>query len=111
MKNYKLAYSQTYLDGLKETVEYIKNDSPHTAKIFERNVRKKVRLLKNFPAMGQASTDNRLDGIRILVVGNYLILYEVIHEQKSVKLHVFCHGARDYPNLYKDLAKNNGTNS
>jgi plasmid stabilization system protein ParE len=104
MKNYKLIYSQDYLDGLRETVEYIKKDSSRAAKIFAHKVREKVRMLKQFPEMGQAATDKRLEGIRILVVGNYLVLYEAIHGQKSVHLHVFCHGARDYPNLYKDLS-------
>lgn len=105
MKNYELIYSQEYVDGLTETLKYIKEDSPHAAKIFERNVRKNVRLLKTFPEMGHTSKDERLQGIRILVIGNYLLLYEVIPDREAVYLHAFCHGARNYPNLYKDLSR------
>ena len=103
MKNLELVYSREFMDGLAETVEYIKQDSLHTAKIFQRNIRKRIRLLKQFPEMGKVADDPRLQGIRILVIGNYLVLYEVKLKEQLVTLHGFCHGARDYPNIFGKL--------
>lgn len=53
--------------------------------------------------MGKVADDPRLQGIRILVIGNYLVLYEVKSDQNVVYLHGFCHAARDYPNIFKKL--------
>ncbi|MFQ6114897.1 MAG: type II toxin-antitoxin system RelE/ParE family toxin [bacterium] len=103
MKNLKLVYSKESMDDLAEIVEYIKKDSLNAAKIFEHNLRKKIKLLKQFPEMGKVADDPRLQGIRILVIGNYLVLYEVESDQNVVYLHGFCHGARDYPNMFKKL--------
>lgn len=103
MKEFKLVYSNEFVDGLTQILEHIKKDSLEAARLFERNVRKKIKLLKQFPEMGRIANDARLDGIRILVIGNYLLLYEIIKKERRIYLHAFCHGARDYPNLFKDL--------
>jgi len=103
MKNFKLVFSPEFMNNLTETIEYIKRDSVDAAKIFHRNVRKKITLLKKFPEMGRTADDPRLRGIRILVIGNYLVLYEVITNESAIYLHGFCHGARDYPNIFKNL--------
>ena len=105
MKDYQLIYSQVFVDDLTKVLEHIAKESSHSAKIFERNLRKKIKLLKQFPEIGRTSDDPRLEGIRIFVVGNYLVLYEVLPGKESVYLHAFCHGARDYPNIYKSLPR------
>ena len=103
MKNLKLVYSKEFAEDLREVVEHIKKDSLRAAKIFESNVRKRTRPLKEFPEMGKIPGDFRLGGIRILVIGNYLVLYEVKSEDNQVYLHGFCHGARDYASIFKEL--------
>ena len=99
MKNFKLVYTREFVDGLTECIDYIKKDSLAAAKIFEINVRKKVKLLKEFPEIGKIHDDPRLKGIRVLTIGNYLVLYEVIQDEKLIFLHVFSNGARDYHSL------------
>ncbi len=100
MKNFKLIISAEFADDLITTIEYIEKENLNAAKIFERNVRKKIKHLKKFPEMGKLIDDPRLKSIRILIIGNYLVLYEVISHNKLVYLHRFFHGARDYPNLF-----------
>ncbi|MFQ5637309.1 MAG: type II toxin-antitoxin system RelE/ParE family toxin [bacterium] len=103
MNDLKLVYSEEFIEGVTETIEYIKKDSPQAAKIFERTVRKKIRLLKKFPKIGKILDDPRLKAIRILIIGNYLVLYEIISDEELIYLHAFCHGARDYPNIFKKI--------
>ena len=103
MKSLKLIYSKEFLDDLLETVDFIKEDNYRASKIFENNVRKRIKQLKKFPEMGKKADDSRLFGIRILIIGNYLVLYEVDYNKNSIYLHGFCHGARDYPNLFKKI--------
>lgn len=97
----KLIYTKAFMDDLIGTVEYIKRDSPIAAKSFERRVRNKIKSLKKFPYMGKAMTEPQLQGIRILIIGNYLAFYEVNSKEKTIYLHAFCHGAKDYPNMFK----------
>ncbi|MBC8182822.1 type II toxin-antitoxin system RelE/ParE family toxin [candidate division KSB1 bacterium] len=103
MKNVRLIYTEEFTNSFLETIEYIKQESPNSAKLFARKVSDKIKLLKTFPEIGKQSEDFRLAGIRILIIGNYLILYEYIQKEKLVYLHLFCHGARDYQNIFKDL--------
>ena len=103
MNNMKLIYTEEFTNSFLETIEYIKQESPGAAKIFALKVHDKIKLLKKFPEIGKQSDDYRLAGIRILIIGNYLILYEVKQKEKLIGLHFFCHGARDCPNLFKNL--------
>lgn len=105
MKNMKLIFSQEFVDDFSASIEYIKIDSPHAAKVFARKVYEKIKLLKKFPEIGKALDEPNLESIRILIIGNYLVLYEIKSDENAVYLHGFCHGARDYPNVYKELKK------
>ena len=103
MRNIRLIYTEEFTNSFLETIEYIKQENPNAAKIFARKVIDKIKLLKKFPEIGKQSDDFRLTGIRLLIIGNYLILYEDKQEEKLIYLHLFCHGVRDYPNIFKDL--------
>ena len=63
----------------------------------------KDMLLKRFPEMGKQIADPRFSGIRMLIIGNYLVLYEIQTEENVVHLHRFFHGVRDYPKLFLSM--------
>lgn len=78
MKKFKLIYSLEFVNGLTEACEYIKKDNPRAARSFARRLPKRIKLLKDFPEMGRAATDARLEGVRILVIGNYRNNVEIL---------------------------------
>ena len=103
MKNVQLIYTEEFSNSFFETIEYIKQENPNAATNFTRKVNDKIKLLKTFPEIGKQSEDFRLSGIRILIIDNYLILYEDKQAEKLIYLHLFCHGARDYPNIFREM--------
>ena len=105
MKNMKLLYSKEFLNDLTNAIEYIQRDSPQAAKSFARKIHDKIKLLKKNPEIGKALEEVGLTGFRLLIIGNYLVLYEIQLDENLVYLHGFCHGARDYPMIYRNLNK------
>ena len=53
--------------------------------------------------MGKQIDDPHLPGIRMLIIGNYLVLFEIQTKENVVHLHRFFHGGRDYPNLFLSM--------
>jgi len=103
MKKMRLIFSEDFYNDFKNVVEYIKLDSPQSARSFANNIMEKIKLLKKNPEMEKKSDDPRLAGFRLLIIGNYLVLYEIKVEENVVYLHRFFHGARDYPNLFLSM--------
>jgi addiction module RelE/StbE family toxin len=103
MKNMKLYYSKEFVDDFLATVEYIKRENPQAARTFTKRINEKIKLLKKNPEMGKVLDEPELEGIRLLITGNYLVFYEMEPNENVIYLHGFCHGARDYPTIYKDL--------
>jgi len=100
----KLIYTEEFTNSFLEKIKYIKQESPCAAKIFAWKVHDKIKLLKKYSEIGKKPDCYRLESIRLLIIGNYLILHEVKQKEKLIWLHLFCHGARDYPNIFKNLA-------
>jgi len=101
MINMKLVYSEEFYNDFQNVIEYIKLDNPKAARDFAKKVIDRIKQLKKHPKMGQQVDDPRLEGIRLLVIDNYLTLYEVKSQENAIFLHGFCHGARDYPNVFR----------
>ena len=103
MKKMRLIFSQDLYNDFQNVINYIKLDSPQTAHNFANKIMEKIKLLKKFPEMGKQIDDPRLSWIRMFIIGNYLVLYEIQTEENVVHLHRFFHGARDYPNLFLSM--------
>jgi toxin ParE1/3/4 len=103
MRKMRLIFSEDFYIDLQNIIEYIKLDSPRSARSFANKIMEKIKLLKKNPEMGKESDDPRLAGTRLLIIGNYLVLYEIKAEDNVVYLHRFFHGARDYPNLFLSM--------
>ncbi len=77
---------------LQEIIEYIAADNPKAALSFYDRFLRKFELLSSQPNLGVARPVLG-DGIRMLVLGNYLILYRIADGSPEI-LRVL-HGARD----------------
>ena len=100
-----LSFSREFYNDFNDVIDYIKRDNPQAAKAFARKVLAKIRLLKDHPELGKVIDDPRLKGIRILIIGNYIVLYEIDIKKDNALIHGFCHGARDYPSIYKEVSE------
>jgi plasmid stabilization system protein ParE len=58
-------------------VEYIRKDSPESAKAFLRQVFEAVRSLSTFSERGRVIPDLNDPSVRQVLVGRYRVLYEV----------------------------------
>lgn len=103
MKKMRLIFSEEFYDDFRSVIEYIKLDSPQSAQNLAKKVMEKIKILKRNPEIGTQANDPRLEGIRSVIIGNYLVLYEIKSEAQVVYLHRFFHGARDYPNLFLSM--------
>ncbi|MGE5507932.1 MAG: type II toxin-antitoxin system RelE/ParE family toxin [Chitinophagales bacterium] len=74
-------------------------DSPRAAQKVKDEIIHQIGLLEDFPELEPLSRDEGLrhDGYRILVVGNYLVFYQVLGEEVQVKR--VLHGARKHRHL------------
>jgi toxin ParE1/3/4 len=61
-------------------------------------VDEKIEQLREFPELGTRRDDIR-SGARMLVHGNYLVLYEYDRERDAVTIVTVVHGARDLGSL------------
>ncbi|MBN2008311.1 type II toxin-antitoxin system RelE/ParE family toxin [candidate division KSB1 bacterium] len=107
MKQIELIYTREFINDFQETVNFIKKDKPSAAKRFALNVNQKIKLLKSHPELGRSIDDKRLKEIRALIIGNYIVLYEIDKNEAKIYLHGFCNGARDYATIYKELKRKN----
>jgi addiction module RelE/StbE family toxin len=101
----KLIFSREFYNDFKGVIDYIKQDNPPAAQAFARKVLAKIKLLKDHPELGKVIDDPRLKGIRILIIGNYIVLYEIDAMKDNVLIHGFFHGARDFPSIYKEVSE------
>lgn len=75
---------------------HIAIESPAAADRVLDRLAKRINLLRDYPELG-ASRPEIADEARILVEGNYLILYRIAGE--SIDIIRIVHGARDVANL------------
>ena len=76
-----LKYSKDALDDLDEILNFIANDSPVRAVSFIDEIRSKIELLLDFPALGMSCRSKGIDkDCRVMIFGSYLIFYEVNNE-------------------------------
>ena len=90
---YKVKTLKTAYDDLKEIKQYLDQFYPSTVRNFVRLYKSKKDGLKEFPFSHQAYEDD--PDYRRLVVGDYLVFYQVDGMTKTVEIHRILHGSRD----------------
>ena len=84
---------------LKRIWRYIAKDSPRAADRLLEQIATKIEILKEFPEAGIRRDDIRL-GARMLVQGNYLVLYEHSRSRDEVWIVAVVEGMRNLSDLF-----------
>jgi toxin ParE1/3/4 len=94
----RLLFSPEARRDLHDLRLYLAQDRPNTATRFVEHIEQRIRLLALAPRMGRERGDLGA-GIRMLVVGPYLVLYLV--DPRAVRVVRVIHGTRDLPDLFE----------
>ena len=99
MNEYEVRVTRQALEQMKEIVHYISNDliAPDAAGNLLDKMKAEITKLSSFPKK-QALIDEepwRTDGVRKLVVNNFLIYYWVDDENKRVQVTAVIYSRRD----------------
>lgn len=84
---------------LREIWRYIASDNPAAADRVLLRIDAKLQILRRFPQIGALRNDIRR-GMRMLVEGNYLLLYEYDTRKDEVDLIAVVEGRRELSGLF-----------
>ncbi len=84
---------------LREIWRYIAAENPAAADRLLLKIDAKIQILRDFPKIG-ALRDEIRPGFRMLVEGNYLLLYEYDEESDAVELISVVDGRQDLTELF-----------
>ena len=105
MKNYKVLITQPAIEDLQNIVDYIATElkEPSTAKKLIGKIKEAIMSLAEMPTRHAlvADEDLAVQGIRWLMVDNYMIFYIVAEKNRTVVVIRILYGRRDWINLLK----------
>lgn len=79
----KVRWTASAVEDLVEIRSYIKERNPTAAASVAATIRSRVALLRGQPLMGRLVPER--DGVRELVVDNYVIVYRVLPDEVEVE--------------------------
>ena len=89
----KINWTDQAIADLTTIAEFIRKDSEKYARLTVKNIRVRVRQLKQFPTSGKIVPENEKTEIRELIFGNYRIIYKIFSSTRIDILTVH-HSAR-----------------
>ena len=95
----ELYVSRRAEEELRQIWRYIAADNPMAADRLLLRIDDKLQLLRQFPGIGTLRDDIR-PGLRMLVEGSYLLLYEYAPSSNAVELISVIDGRRDLSTLF-----------
>ena len=95
----ELFVSRRAEEELRQIWRHIAAENPGAADRLLLRIDDKLQVLRDFPGMGTLRDDIR-PGFRMLVEGNYLLLYEHDTVNDSVELIAIVDGRRDLSELF-----------
>lgn len=96
---HRVLFTRTAERTLEEIGDYIALDNPEKARETILLLRSRIEGLADFPERNRIREDLGRDR-RILVVGNYLVVYRV--EGNAVYVQRISHGSRDMARILRD---------
>ena len=84
---------------LRSVWRYIASDNPAAADRVLLRIDKRMQILRRFPEIGVLRNDIRR-GMRMLVEGSYLLLYEYASKKDEVELTAVVDGRRELSGLF-----------
>lgn len=95
----ELFVSRRAEDELRQIWRYIASENPDAADRLLLRIDDKLQCLRDFPGMGVQRDDIR-SGVRILIEGNYLLLYDYDPANDAVELVAVIDGRQDLTELF-----------
>lgn len=103
MKQYKIFLTEPAVDDLKEIVAYISNElREHSiAQKLLGKIKEAIMSLSDMPVRYALVSDKRLalQGVRKLMVDNYIVFYIISEKEKLVTIIRILYGRRDWLHL------------
>lgn len=101
---YKVVFSSIFEDDLDTSLEYISRKlyNPDAAQKLLDKISDMVSLLEESPLTFPLYHDDELakQGLRYIVISNYLLFYKVDEREKAVTFSRFIFGDRNITNLF-----------
>ena len=96
---YRVVWSQTALNDIKDVVRYISIDSPAWAQSFAFKIISEIDRLALSPYIGRAVPEYHCIAIREIIVRPYRVVYRLDDPSKSLEIARIWHAARGEPGL------------
>lgn len=94
--NYEVIFTEIADQDFYEILDYIAQDSPHTAlKFIDKLQERTKKILSTLPFGGAPYKD----GIRFFVFDNYIVVYEPIESQKKVAVYMVSERHRQWRSI------------
>ncbi len=101
---YNLKFTAHAYRDIQSIYEYISKNlyAPMSANRIMKMIQDSIENLKSFPYSAPAVKDDFLSrkGFRKLITEDYIVLYKVDENNKSVIIHRIVNGKTDYKNLF-----------
>lgn len=94
---YRLSWSPTARQDLRDLLAYIAEDDPRAAKKFIRNVFQAVHRLRDYPKSGRVVPEFEDPNIREVIRRPCRIVYRLKHTDTLVEIARVWHAARGIP--------------
>ena len=107
----KVVYTQSARQDLREIYEYIRYVllEPLTAKRITETIQREIRTLELFPESNPLYREEpwNSQGLRFLVVGNYLVFYKADNREEAVTVVRILYGGRDIEKQLEETVEHN----
>ncbi|MCL2860254.1 MAG: type II toxin-antitoxin system RelE/ParE family toxin [Oscillospiraceae bacterium] len=92
-------------NNIKEVFDYIVPNSLKYAEKAVRDIRSRIRNLKEFPYIGRYVPERRDKLYRELIYKNYRIIYSVYEKKEEILIHFVIHTSRNFKKIFNSYIK------
>jgi addiction module RelE/StbE family toxin len=97
--DYKVIWSPSARDDLKEIVVYISEENPEAAERIGLSFIEASKSLARFEKKGRKVPEFGQEGLREIIMAPYRMIYQINSNSKSLEIIRLWHGARGNPEL------------
>ena len=97
--DFKVFLSDDALNDLERIVAYIAPHNPFAAERMGNELLDAALSLKTFPERGRVGPEFRRPELREIIFRSYRIIYRMNHNDQSLEIVRFWHGARGFPHI------------
>jgi toxin ParE1/3/4 len=83
---YSIAWSDSALDRVTQFLDFIAEENPAAAKRVIEDLFDRVQALADHPHLGRSLLEGIDPSLRRIVIGNYVVVYQVIEVRASISI-------------------------